>query len=237
MPDPAAACILRFTGVRKPYGELRPLRIAGLTVAAGERLSISGLDAAAAETFVGLATGAMLPEEGRVEAFGRSTAAITDGQDWLDVLDRVGLVSDRMVLLTEMTVAQNLAVPFTLTIDPLDDEMRSLVERLAAEVGLQRDLDSRVVELDPAALVRVRIGRALALGPSLVILEHPSAPLPPAEARRCGRLMADLARARAMAVVALTADPSFARTLGGRRLTLQAATGALTRRSWWRWRT
>ena len=48
--------VLEITGVRKHYAGLRPLRMKDLRVAAGERVAISGLDAAAAELFINLIT-------------------------------------------------------------------------------------------------------------------------------------------------------------------------------------
>jgi hypothetical protein len=66
-----------------------------------------------------MATGASLPDRGDVRLFGRSTSAIADSADWLSVVDRFGIVSSRAVLLDALTVVQNLAMPFTLEVDPL----------------------------------------------------------------------------------------------------------------------
>jgi ABC-type branched-subunit amino acid transport system ATPase component len=58
MSEPA----IQITGLRKNYGALRPLRIASLAVAPGERVAIGGIDAAGAELMVNLVTGASLPD-------------------------------------------------------------------------------------------------------------------------------------------------------------------------------
>ena len=105
----AEAPVLRLTNVRKSYSALRPLRINDLVVAPGDRVALSGLDAGAAEVFVNLVTGASVPDEGDVLVLGRSTAAITDGDEWLTWLDRFGIVSPRAVLLDAATLLQNLA--------------------------------------------------------------------------------------------------------------------------------
>ena len=49
---------------------------------------------------------------------GRPTSAINDSADWLATVDRFGIVSERAVLLDQLTVIQNLAMPFTLDIEP-----------------------------------------------------------------------------------------------------------------------
>ena len=74
---------LEFVGVVKQYGALRPLRMTALAVPPRAIVAVKGLDAPAAETFVNLATGATLPDEGEVRVFGRSTAAVSDADEWL----------------------------------------------------------------------------------------------------------------------------------------------------------
>jgi ABC-type transporter Mla maintaining outer membrane lipid asymmetry ATPase subunit MlaF len=236
MPDRSAGPVLRLHGVRKQYGGLRPLRIDDLVVDAGDRVSISNLDAAAAEAFVNLATGAALPEDGAVEVFGRPTSAISDSAEWLKLLDRFGLVTDRIVLLDAFTVAQNLAVPFTLELDPLSDTVRPRVEQLARESDLQGVLSHPVAEISPELRARIRLARALALDPDLLILEHPTASLPPLSVAAYANLIVQLADARRCAVIAITADQPFARSLGGRRMVLHLSTGVLHRFSRWSWR-
>ena len=108
--------------------------------------------------FVNLVTGATLPDSGEVRVFGFDTAAITDGDEWLRTLDRFGILSDRAVLLDELTVAQNLAMTLTLAIDPIPADVRGRVEALASEAGLEADLiDRKVATLTPAAKLRVPI--------------------------------------------------------------------------------
>src|SRR4051812_10135095 len=128
--------ILRLVGVRKDYRGLRPLRLKALDVAPGERVALSGFDAAAAEVLVNLVTGASVPDEGRVEVEGRPTDAISDGDEWLASLDRFGIVSPRGVLLDSATLLQNLAMPLTLQIDPIPPDLEAQARALAADVGL-----------------------------------------------------------------------------------------------------
>ena len=94
-------------------------------------MSIGGLDAAAAELFVGLVTGALLPDSGDIELFGHSTRDVADSEAWLAMLDGVGIITDRAVLIAQFSVEQNLAMPFTLEIDPVAAELRPRVIALA----------------------------------------------------------------------------------------------------------
>ena len=227
--------VLALAGISRDYHGLRPLRIAELRVDAGDRVAILGLDAAAAEVFVNLATGATLPDAGEVALFGRATSAIRDSAEWLATIDRVGIVSDRAVLLEELTVIQNLAMPFTLAIEPPSPEVGDRAAAIAREVGLpELAWTAPVSQLDAAGKVRVRLGRAIALDPAVLLLEHASASVAPGSVRQLGEDVAALAAARRAAVVALSADEAFARAVATRVLTLQPATGALKerRRGW-----
>ena len=227
--------VLELAAVSRDYRGLRPLRIAELRVAAGERVALLGLDAPAAEVFVNLATGTALPDAGEVALFGRATSAIVDSADWLATVDRVGIVSDRAVLLEELTAIQNLAMPFTLAIEPPPEDVRARAAAIALEVGLpEAAWGAPVSRLDPAGKVRVRLGRAVALGPGLLLLEHASASVARGSVAALAADIAAVASRRNAAVLALSADDAFARAVATRILTLQPATGVLKerRRGW-----
>jgi ABC-type transporter Mla maintaining outer membrane lipid asymmetry ATPase subunit MlaF len=223
--------ILRFDRVVKNYSGLRPLRVAELAVHRGERVAISGLDAAAAELFVNLVTGATLPDEGTVETFGRSTAEIADGDEWLASLAGFGIVSPRAVLLEAASLQQNLAMPFTLQIDPVPAEIAARVASLAEECGLDAaSLGNPASDLPASGRARVHLARAIALDPRLLLLEHPTAGLQPGEGTAFARDAIRTADRRGLAALAITADEEFAAVFAHRPLALVAATGAL--RSW-----
>jgi ABC-type transporter Mla maintaining outer membrane lipid asymmetry ATPase subunit MlaF len=220
--------VLEVRQLQKQYGALRPLRLQELRVDRNTIVALIGLDAAAAEVFVNLVTGATLPDTGEVQVFGLATAAITDGDEWLRTLDRFGILSDRAALLEDLTVAQNLAMTFTLDIDPIDPDVGSRVDALASDVGLEpewRDRPAR--ELDAAGKLRVRLGRALALAPDLLVLEHPTATLRREDVEAFAGLLRRLAAAHGFAAVAVTADEEFAAAVTRHVLRLRPADGAL----------
>ena len=230
------APVLDLADVSKDFRGLRPLRIERLTVAPGECVAILGMDQPMAETFVNLVTGAVLPDRGEVRAFGRSTAEVADSDEWLRLVDRFGIVSDRAVLLGALTPLQNLAVPFTLDIEPLLENTHRRVAELALEVGLdERDWGKAVEALDPARRARIRFARALALDPAVLLLEHSTAEVQRELVASLGEHMRRVIRRRGGALVALTGDFTFATAVADRVLTLDQVSGRLNtpRRSWW----
>jgi ABC-type lipoprotein export system ATPase subunit len=219
----------------KQYQALRPLRVDSLVLERASLTALMGLDASASEMFVGLLTGAVLPDEGEIRLFGKSTRDVTDSEAWLEMLDDVGIVTDRAVLIAQFSVAQNIAMPYSLQIDPIGEDTRRQVERLAAEVGLpDAELERTVADAAPDVVARVRLARALALDPIVVIAEHPTASLPRDQVRPFAATLARVARDRQLSVLAITADEAFASALGGPVLTHEPATGVLRARSGWR---
>jgi ABC-type transporter Mla maintaining outer membrane lipid asymmetry ATPase subunit MlaF len=228
--------VLEFAGISKDYHGLRPLRIERLVVGAGERIALLGFDQVSAEVFVNLATGAILPDAGEVLVFGRPTVAIADSAEWLATVDRFGIVSERAVLLDQLTPVQNLAMPFTLAVEPPSEEVRVQAEALATEVGLGADSWTRAVaDLGPGGRMRVRLGRALALDPAVLLLEHASAGLERAEAAGFAADVHAIAGRRGLAMVVVSADQTFGLAAAGQALTLEPATGRLRRGRGLRW--
>jgi ABC-type transporter Mla maintaining outer membrane lipid asymmetry ATPase subunit MlaF len=226
---PGTMSALHLHQVVKSYGGLRPLRLKELEVRAGEILGLGGFDQTTAEVFSNLVTGATLPEEGTVTVFGRSTADIVDSDDWLATVDRFGIISERVVLLDQFTPLQNIAMSLTLEVEPLGDAVRFEAERIAGQAGLSPDQWALPIAGTSAAIRhRVRLARALAGSPAVLLIEHPTAGVDPSE---IGALADDVRRAavaRGLAVVVLASEPHYAEWFAPRLLQLQAATGDLT---------
>ena len=233
MPD----VVIDLRGIRKEYGALRPLRIASMHVRAGESIALLGFDLAAAEVFVNLVTAATLPDEGEVRIFGTPTATVQTPDAWLGVLDHFGIVGERAVVLDELSVEANLIMPNTLALHDIDDETRAGARALAEEVGLGTTaLDRPVARLDAAARVRLRLGRALAPQPEVVLAEHPNATLAGEALEAFADDYVRVVRGRGITSIVLTADARFAAAVATRVLTLQPATGELKAPSAWsRW--
>jgi ABC-type sulfate/molybdate transport systems ATPase subunit len=230
---------LEIVKLTKAYGALRPLRIDHLSLGPRDQLALLGFDQPAAEILVNLVTGATLPDQGDVAIAGRSTAAIADGTEWLALADTFGIVSERAVLLDAFSALQNLAIPFSLDVDPLPADIRERAASLAREVGLDAaEWDRPLGDASPVSRLRVRVGRALALSPRVVLLEHPSAALSAAAAPAIGRALRRVLAARDVASLTLTADAAFGAALADRVLRLEPGSGRLVEAKTWfgRWR-
>ncbi len=222
------SALLEIASLSKEYQALRPLRIAQLAVNTGDVIVIGGIDARAAEALVHLITGAALPDSGDVTLFGQNTKAITDSDAWLASLDGIGMVTVRGILIEAFSVLQNIAMSYTLDVDPIDPRVVPQAGELARSVGIDPSLfDAPAGKVPLDVQMRVHLAKSVALEPKMLIAEHPSASLPRDVVAAFGADLARAAQSRGLALLAITADEVFARALGGTRLDLVAATGEL----------
>jgi predicted ABC-type transport system involved in lysophospholipase L1 biosynthesis ATPase subunit len=234
MPAPDTP-LIEVRAVSKDYRSLRPLRVERLALSPGDSVALLGFDQQMAQVFVDLLMGTSVPDSGEVRILGDPTTAIPDGQAWFRVLDDFGLLSERAVLIDQLSAEHNLAMPFTLDLRGMSGEQRRDVHALADEVGLTAaELEKPAGVLGAAARLRIRLGRALALRPRILLAEHPNAMLSPDDTPVFAADFSRIIRQRGVAALVLTADPAFARASASQVLTLQPRTGHLTPVSGWR---
>ncbi|TAK13072.1 MAG: ATP-binding cassette domain-containing protein [Acidobacteria bacterium] len=212
--------IIEFRGVEKALGESFPLRIDRFILSESERVVLGGLPGSMGEAMMNLITGASLPDRGDVIVFGKNTREIRTDTEWLTSLDRFGLVSNRAVLLDQSTIAQNLALPISLSIDPMPSDVRARVEALAAEVGLPlNDLDRppEIAYQGSWQRTRMHLARALAHQPQVLLLENPTASFLGFPSDKLGATVRTIVDTRKLSMLAVTEDDRFARSSGGRR--------------------
>jgi len=122
-------------------------------------------------------------------------------------------------------------MPFTLDIDPPPEDVRIRAVALAEEVGIpELSWAAPVANLDPAERVRLRLGRALALDPAILLLEHVSVGVPRNQVATLGMEISAVAKRRGSASLVATADEEFAAAAATRVVRLEPATGRLLER-------
>lgn len=229
--------LIHLSGIVKTIAAPQPFRLADFTAFAVDRIVLGGLDEGEAELFIHLVTGAVVPDEGRVLINGRDTREIATDTEWLHSLDQFGIVTARAVLIDKISAAENLALPLTVSIDPMADDIRARVTSAGAGAGLSdSQLRGPAGELSPAARLRLHLARAVIGGPRLLLLEHPTASLDQksGESAAFGSALARLSNERGFGWIAISNDDAFAKANGGKRLVVDAKTGKVTaRRRFW----
>ena len=215
---PAAAPPLHLDAValtlRSPAGPVQVLRGVSLTVAAGERVAITGASGSGKSSLIAVAAGLERPTAGTVRLFGQDLSRLGEDRRAKLRRGRVSLVFQAFHLLPNMTAQENVAAP--LEIARSRGPQRSAREWLE-RVGLAERGHHYPHQLSGGEQQRVALARALAVRPALLFADEPTGNLDNDTAAKVSDLMFDLVAEAGAAMVLVTHEESLA-TRADRRL-------------------
>jgi ABC-type multidrug transport system fused ATPase/permease subunit len=199
-PDPTAPAV-RFERVSFSYGDEPVLRDVSLTVPAVGLTAMVGPSGAGKSTVLALVERFVTPGEGRVEVFGRDAAGLTSAE----LRGRIAYVDQSFTLLRD-TVRANLtlghdgpvpdeALLHALRKVGLEEEVLRLPDGLDTVIGGENDLSGGQRQ-------RLALARAILADTPLVLLDEPTSQLDSVNEVRLRQVVDDLARDRAVLVVA-----------------------------------
>ncbi len=215
-PDQAGP-MLQVTGLAKHFGGLIANRDINFTVQHGEICGIIGPNGAGKSTFFKMLTCEMPPTAGRIVFEGRDIT----GMNVTDVA-QLGLTKSYQVnqLFTGLTVRDNLLIA---SLAEIRGKFRLDLFRNPANVpGLHEQVNHtlELIQLTARADVpvsdlaygekrRLEIGLALAMSPSLLLLDEPLAGMSPQERTETVKLLKSLGEGRTMIVIDHDMDSLF----------------------------
>lgn len=106
----------------------------------------------------------------------------------------IGWVFQNFNLISDMTVAENLAVPLTFNTDILKAEYASLIETVLDKVGLSDRSSYYPDELSGGQQQRVAIARALICSPDILLCDEPTGNLDEDNSKKIMELLSALNR-------------------------------------------
>lgn len=214
-----ARSVLDVQNVVAGYGEQRVLDGVSLAVERGEIVVVLGGSGSGKSTLLRCVVGLLAPWEGRVLVGGHDVNA-AEGPDRDAILRDVGMAFQSAALLNSMTVAENVALPIAEHWDVDEPTALMLARMRLARVGLGRAGDKMPNELSGGMRKRAGLARAMALEPSLLLFDEPSAGLDPVTARELDDLILDLKREGTMAIVVVTHELGSINTIADRAIML-----------------
>ena len=215
---PIVLSVRNLTKAYRSAGErISVLRGVNLSVAAGERVALTGESGSGKSTLLHLIAGLDRADAGEVWLADASVTELSDADRAALRRDRLGLVFQQFNLIPSLSVEDNLA--FQARIAGRNDSAwhAELVERL----GLGGLLKRYPEQLSGGQQQRVAIGRALATKPALLLADEPTGNLDEATADDVLALARDLVARTGCGFLMVTHSARLAGTLD-RRVTLHA---------------
>jgi ABC-type sugar transport system ATPase subunit len=176
--------LLKAENISKSYGGVRAVEEVSLQVAAGEVVAVVGDNGAGKSTFTKILAGAVRPDSGSL-SFERRAVAFHSPKD----AQRLGIemLQQDLALVGDFNAAENLFFGRELSIlgilrgKRMTDETREVLQQLGVSLP---DSKVPVRYLSGGQRQAVAIGRVLAWGSKVIILDEPTAALGVQESRQ-----------------------------------------------------
>jgi putative ABC transport system ATP-binding protein len=210
---PGKSIVLSVRNLAKTYrsagDEVVVLRGVNLSLAAGERVALTGESGSGKSTLLHLIAGLDQADSGEVQLAGTLLSNLADAERTALRRDRLGLVFQQFNLIPSLNVRDNLS--FQSRIAGRHDAAwhAELVERL----GLGDLLGRYPEQLSGGQQQKVAIGRALAVKPLLLLADEPTGNLDEATADEVLALARDLVTRTGCGFLMVTHSTRLAATL------------------------
>jgi phospholipid/cholesterol/gamma-HCH transport system ATP-binding protein len=177
-----------------------------LDVYPGEVLGIVGGSGSGKSVLLRTMLGLHRPQSGSVEIEGMDIMQMSESE-LLAVKRRYGVTFQQGALFSSLTVAQNIQLPIHEYFAASEATLAALAELRLRMVGLEPDAGAKLPsQLSGGMIKRAALARALALDPTLLFLDEPTAGLDPISAAEFDQLVMYLQRGLNLTVVMITHD-------------------------------
>src|SRR5580693_8349570 len=205
-------------GLRKSFGEQLVLDDVSFELEAGKVTCVLGRSGTGKSVLLRLLIGLETAEAGSICLEGQDISTASP-KELNDVRKKVGFLFQQSALYDSMTIEENVAFPLRRHTALSRAQRHDRVHELLASVGMEGASAKMPSEISGGMQRRIGLARALALGPTLVMFDEPTAGLDPITAAEIAKLIVEL-RDRHITSIVVTHDLHTARTIADRMIVL-----------------
>jgi phospholipid/cholesterol/gamma-HCH transport system ATP-binding protein len=204
---------VRMDHVTKSYAERMVLNDVSFAVPRGCGFVILGRSGTGKSVTLKHIIGLTRPDKGRVFVNGEEISAM-QGAALSKVRQQIGFLFQSGALFDSLSVGENVAFPMRRHTRLADRDIRERAKEKLEAVGLGRDYEKMPAELSGGMRKRAGLARAMALDPSILLVDEPSAGLDPITSEEIDQLLLDLKTREATTLIVVTHNIPSARKLG-----------------------
>ena len=190
-----------------PQGTIRILDDINFSLAARERVAITGVSGSGKSTLLGLLAGLDTPSHGDIEILGQSLSALDEDQRAELRSAHIGFVFQAFHLIGSFSALENVMLPLELKGEP---DARERARAMLARVGLAERLEHFPRQLSGGEQQRVALARAFCTSPAILFADEPTGNLDAANASAVTELLFGLNAECGTTLIIVTHDPALA---------------------------
>jgi phospholipid/cholesterol/gamma-HCH transport system ATP-binding protein len=204
---------VEFRGVSKAFGARRVLDDVSLTVPAGRSLCVLGRSGTGKSVTLKTIVGLIRPDAGAVLIDGQDITRLRP-RELSGIRRKIGFLFQNAALFDSITVGENVAFPLRRHTRLGEAEILERVRQRLADVGLESEREMMPADLSGGMRKRAGLARAMALDPSILLVDEPSAGLDPVTAGEVDALLVGLREHARTSLVVVTHNIPSARRIG-----------------------
>lgn len=201
--------IISARNLRKVYrtegAKITALNGVDVTIDEGEHCAILGTSGSGKSTLLSLLAGLEHPTGGRIYIRGKPVHAMSENELVKFRLHHIGFVFQSFNLMGTMTAVENVALPLMFQGMPRARRERRAA-RLLVQMGLEKQLKSRPLQMSGGQQQRVSIARAIIAKPDILFADEPTGNLDSVTSVQIMDLITGIARKRGTTLIFVTHD-------------------------------
>ncbi len=210
-----AANAIEFEGVSKAFGSRKVLKEISFTIPAGQSFVLLGRSGTGKSVTLKLMCGLLKADAGKVSVNGTDITKMQSA-DLAGTRQHIGYLFQKAALFDSISVGENVAFPLRRRAEKNDSEIRELAKDLLEKVGLGKEYNTMPSELSGGMQKRAGLARALAVEPTILLVDEPSAGLDPITSLEIDELLMDIRSKGHVTLAVVTHNIPSARRIADR---------------------